>query len=149
MEVSGAISAVPITRPGRAARARSMNSATAPNSSISSRVGWCQGQGNVSDGTRQITSPGTPRPSRLVARIHSWGQPHSNCIATAAASSKKLFTVVENQQSALGPEYSRKPLRRLGIHFFLDTDSSGHRCPQQRWVRYFAQINEIDSVGEP
>ena len=70
---------------GRAARARSANRAIAPNSSISSSEGSCPRQGNFSDGTRQMTSPGTPRPSRLVARIHSLGQLASNCTAIAAA----------------------------------------------------------------
>jgi hypothetical protein len=49
----------------------------------------------------------------------------------------------------LGPKDSRQPLRQISIRPFLDADHPGHRCPQQSRICYPAQVNEIDSVGEP
>ena len=40
--------------------------------------------GSGSEGTRQVTSPGTPRPSRLVARIRRSGQQPSSLVASSA-----------------------------------------------------------------
>ncbi len=41
-------------------------------------------RGKRSEGTRQVTSPGTPRPSRLVARIRRSGQQPSSLVASSA-----------------------------------------------------------------
>ena len=82
MERSGSMSAASISRPGRAARARSANRAMAPKLSSSVREGVSCGPGKLSEGTRQVTSPGTPSPSRLVARIHRSGQQPSSPVAS-------------------------------------------------------------------
>ena len=72
-------------RPGRAARERARNSATASKPSSSSSDGRCSGQGKASDGTRQVTSPGTPRLSLLVASTATPGHDPSTFASAAQA----------------------------------------------------------------
>jgi hypothetical protein len=62
---------------------------------------------------------------------------------------QELLTVVENQQPMLGLEDSRKPLRQIAIRSLLYAYCPGHRCPQQGGIWDTAQVNEVDSVGEP
>ena len=117
--------ASPTTKSGRARRARSANN------SIASSV-------SESDGTRQLSSPGTPSGSRLVARIVKCGEAASrfdghrsrthradahNCRAAAISPSRRRTVRADSMVER--PGWSGSPSVRPGHrHHFRD----GDRC---------------------
>jgi hypothetical protein len=99
-------------KPGRARRDRSVNSCTASNRPSSSLLS-CALTGNDSDGTRQVTSPGTPSGSRLVARSRSRGQASRSRSATSAQRRARCSQLSSTSSSARSPIAAARPSRSL------------------------------------
>ena len=68
------------------------------------RIGVPSRRGSCSDGTRQVSSPGTRSGSRPVASTVTPGQPASNAAASAAAAAHQVLAVVQHQEHALGAQ---------------------------------------------
>ena len=63
--------------------------------------------------------------------------------------SKNLLTTIKHEKPVLRPKDPGDPLGKIVMRSFLDADRPGHRCPQQGRIWYLAQVNKVDSVGEP
>ena len=94
ISATAAASSLPTARSGRACRARSTNNSTASSASDN-------------DGTRQLSSPGTPMGSRLVASKVSPGDaPRTATISAALASSRcsQVSNTTSSSRSATNPQ---------------------------------------------
>ena len=125
-------------KPGAASAARWQNRRIASKRS-SSASGSPPASGSDSDGTRQATSPGMRRGSRLVARTCRFGQARSSRSASARAGLDQVLAVVEHEQQVPVADLPRERVDRVALGAQLQPERGGrllgHRAPGRRPAR--------------
>ena len=123
------------TKSGRTRRARSANRSIA-SSPIDS------------DGTRNVTSPGTPSGSRLVASSRSAGQAPSSSVVSAADASRRCSQLSTTINTRRSPMARTTPLYGRSAGLVGQTERTRDRDRDDLRMRDRRQVDVVHAVGE-
>ena len=138
----------PSSNPGAACAARVANSRTDSASSDSSAGAPGTSLGRESDGTRQVTSPGTRSGSRLVASTVRFGAVAEQSLDEVRDRLDQVLAVVEQKQlPAIADVPGERDLRRP-VGGQPRVQRLGDRGPDQLGLSERRQLHRPDPVGK-